>query len=157
TAALVVLATASTELGRARLKFSQQVLEMQTLTSVSRAMRTNLDFTTLGQTIYLQVASLLNPEYFWLVVLDPARDDLTFPLVMWHGQNITLNPRSMNTTPRREITDEKGTRDLIGHVVTSRASLRLADHPQERAAQLNLIPPDPGISSWLGVPIPASD
>lgn len=141
---LLGMAIGATELGRGQLRFRQQVVELQSLSAVNRAMRTHLDLGALLETIHLQVATLLEVHAFTLALYDADRNLVTFPLVTWHWQRINVLPRELGM-------------DVIDHVIASKAPLLLAQNPAQQARRMALIPPDEHLTSWLGVPLLAPD
>ncbi|MEP7286660.1 MAG: GAF domain-containing protein [Chloroflexota bacterium] len=144
TIGLIVMAIGATALGRGRLQYRQQVVELQSLSAVNHTMRAYLDMNTLVATIQLQVATLLNVPNFTLALYDPNRDLLTFPLVVRHWQVIDMPTREMK-------------KELIDYVITTKAPLLLSENPEARAHMLKLTPPESGPTSWLGVPLLAPD
>lgn len=140
---LVIMAIGATELGRSQLKYREQYLELQSLSTINYMMRTYLDLNTLIDAIHEQVASLLDINSFTLALLDPTRKLLTFPLVVNKGERINVASR------------EPG-KHLIDHVIQTRAPLLLVK-PIERAKSMGLKTLDDNRSAWLGVPLLAPD
>lgn len=131
-------------LSRIQFRTRLQVEELSSLSAVSRALRTSLELDTLLNTIYLQVASLLNVDNFTAALLDPIHDDtLTFPLAYRRGQKVPLSPRRLENS-------------LLDYVVSNSSPLLIERNVWERAQQLNLTVPKTPAYSWLGVPIIAS-
>ncbi len=141
---LLGLAVLSTELGRQRLRYRRQVRELSSLSAVGRAVRANLDMDALLQTIHLQVATLLEIDTFTLALYDPDRRMVYFPLAFREGQRRTLAPYTLG----------KG---LIDQVIASQAGLLIESDVAREAAARGLTPPDGGATSWLGVPLLASE
>jgi K+-sensing histidine kinase KdpD len=142
-ASLVIMAIGATELGRSQLKYRDQFMELQSLSTINYTMRTYLDLNTLIDAIHEQVASLLDINTFTLALFDPTRKLLTFPLVVNKGERINVASR------------EPG-RHLIDHVIQTKAPLMLVK-PVERAKSLGLKTLDDNRSAWLGVPLLAPD
>lgn len=143
-AGLLALAFLATELGRQRLRFSQQVLELSSLSAMSRAMRANLELDALLETLHLQVATLLNVDTFTLALYDADRSLLYFPLVFRDGQRQTHAARPLNAGP-------------IDYVIERKAGLMFAADAVQQAKARGLLPPDDNPAAWLGVPLLASD
>ncbi len=143
-AGLLGMAIGATELGRAHLRYRQQVVELQSLSAVNSAMRTHLDLDVLIETIHLQVATLLEAPDMTLALYETSRNLLTFPLVMSHGQRMNVPPRELGM-------------ELVDHVIATKAPLLLAENPARLAAAMNLVPPAGHLTSWLGVPLMAPD
>ncbi len=142
-AALVLMAIGATALGRGQLKFREQFLELQSLSAINYTMRTYLDLNTLNDTIYLQVATLLNIDNFTLALFDLSRKLVTFSLVVEDGERISVPSR----VPGKH---------LIDYVIETRAPLMLAK-PAEKARSMGLIAPQGKPTAWLGVPLLAPD
>ena len=141
---LLCMAIGATELGRGQLRYRQQVVELQSLSAVNGAMRTHLDLGVLMETIHLQVATLLEVQMFTLALYDQSRNLLVFPLSTRRWQRISAPPRDLGM-------------DIIDHVIANKAPLLLAQNPAPRARGMGLVPPDPSLTSWLGVPLLAPD
>lgn len=146
TVSLIGLAIGATAIGYGQIRYRQRVLELQSISNVSRALRTSLDLDSLLEMIYLQVATLLKVNNFMLVLYDPARKLLTFPLVRQRWQKVTIQPRRFGLY-------------LTDHVIGNKTPLLLTDDVAARAKKLDLdIPPElSGPKSWLGVPLVAPD
>jgi len=142
------LAVLSTEIGRQRLLFRQQVRELSSLSAVGRAMRANLDLNALIETIHLQVATLLEVDTFTLALYDPARELIEFPLSFRDGQRRVFNSRPLN---------KQAPQELIDFVIEQKAALLLEDNIVERANTRRLTPPSDVGTTWLGVPLLTSD
>jgi signal transduction histidine kinase len=141
---LLFLAIGATFLGRNQIEYHGQLLELQSLSSVSRSMRTYLDLNALLSTLQLQVATLLDIDNFTLALYDPDRNFISFPLVTHRWQKLTVPSHELNN-------------DLVDYVISTKAPLLLSDMPHQRAVALKLTPPRGNISSWLGVPMLAPD
>ncbi len=141
---LLVLALLATELGRQRLRFRQQVLELSSLSAVGRAMRANLDLDALLETIHLQVATLLEIDSFTLALYDPDRNLIHFPVVFREGRRRVQDPRPIASEP-------------IDYVIERKAGLLFTDQAVQQAKTSGLSAPDGNPNTWLGVPLLASD
>lgn len=143
-AGLLTIVSGVNMLSRTRGRFRQQVLELSSLSSISQAMRTNLDLDALLSLVNDQVALLLNADNFTVALVDPSRSTLSFPLNIHNGRNASLEPRAF----------ENG---LIEHVIQRKAPLLLTDQVARRAGMLGVTPPPMPVYSWMGVPLLAPD
>lgn len=118
---------------RAQYRAEQQVRELTRLTRFSNSLRTSLDLETLLQTIYLQVAHLLNVENFIMVLEDPDTGRLNYLMHAEGGRALSV--------PREGLFQDD-IQDIIRN---------------QHAKLVNQKQPLNEIYSWLGAPINASD
>jgi signal transduction histidine kinase len=143
TGALIGLAFAATELGRAELRYKQQVAELRSLSAMNRAMRVNLDLDALIQVIHLQVSALVECDYFLVALFDPALNRIELPLAIRHG---------MRYTPEAFSPDS-----VVRHVIDTKAPLLFSETPALTARNMKLSGVDARFTSWLAVPIVGTD
>ena len=139
-AGLVLVVVGVYGLSRMEYHYRQQVEEMSSLSVVSQALRTSLELDSLLDTIYLQVAHLLDVDYFTVALVDATQNRIHFPLVVRRGQQVDLPPREPGRT-------------LLDHVIQHRVPLLIEREVDTRARQLELSPPEDRVYSWLGVPL----
>ncbi len=125
---------------RTRYQLHTQIEESRTLSAVSRALQADFELQPLLHTISEQVTQLLHPDHFTLALYDPVKRELSFPLVMQHGQSVEVAPRRAEQT-------------LLGRVAEQQAPLLLAQDAQNTARRLKLDAPLNNLHSWLGVPL----
>jgi NtrC-family two-component system sensor histidine kinase KinB len=123
-------------------RYEGQLQEIMTITAVSNAMRSNLELQTLMQTIYLQVATLLDIKNFSVVIYDPGTRQLSFPLNMRDGK------------PEGRPSRDAG-KGLIERVITSRNPLLIQQEAWTAAEKMDGGFIEFPAYSWLGVPLPA--
>lgn len=121
----------------------RQYEELRTLSVVTRSMRTHLDLDSLLRTIYLQVAHLLDVDTFQIVLIDPNKTSLTFPLMMRRGQEVRAG----------KLASSAADRTLLGHVLATQTPLLLSGRVEERARAMGLRPPDEPVYGWIGLPL----
>lgn len=143
-AGLLLIVTGVYTLSHAQQEYQQQVRELSSLSVVNRAMRTQLDLRTLQETTFLQVAHLLHVQDFTLALYDFGRQMVDFP----------INIRNLQSIPRPSRHKDKY---LIDYVIDSQSPLLISHSVPEVAQQMGLFPPDPGVYSWLGVPLLTTD
>ncbi len=141
---LISVAGVGTHLAWGRLRARQQLRELSSLSVVARTVRANLELSALLQTIYLQVAALLEVNNCTLALYDPDGDIVRFPLVYRDGVARTLPPRLMGPEP-------------IDAVITKKAALLLESGVARGASARKLSPPPDNPQSWLGVPLVSAD
>jgi signal transduction histidine kinase len=141
---LLTVVTGVNLLSRTQARYRQQVLELSSLSTVSQAMRSNMDLNALLEVVYAQVALLLDAEHFTLALFDSSRNMLYFPLNIHHQKNTPLEPREAQN-------------GLIEYVIQRKVPLLIPDQVVRRAGLMGLTPPFMPVYSWLGVPLLAPD
>ncbi|HLY25551.1 MAG TPA: GAF domain-containing protein, partial [Aggregatilineales bacterium] len=131
-------------LGRSRLQYRQQVVELQSLSAVNRTMRTSLDLEALLDTIYVQTATILAARNVILALYDPVSNIVSFPFAAFDGERGNLKSRPMKNFP-------------LDYVLRTRTSLLLGENPRAQAEQMGLTPPEERANSWLGMPLLSPD
>lgn len=131
-------------LSQSEYQLRKQLNELQTLSIVTRAMRSHLELDGLLKTVYLQVAHLLEIENFIVVLHSPTRPRFEMPLVIRDGREITGAPEVL----ARQYTDA-----LIEHVMKTGTSLLISHDVAGTAREMRLEPPVQHSESWLGVPL----
>ncbi len=129
-------------LSRTRYRYHQQVEELSSLSVVSQALRTNLNLNDLLETIYQQVAGLLNIDHFTVALRDTPTGEIHYPLVMHHAARIALPPRGARN-------------DLLDYVLETGSPLLIERQVEAAAVRMGRTPPDTPCAAWLGVPLPA--
>ncbi|MBC6936340.1 MAG: GAF domain-containing protein [Chloroflexi bacterium] len=127
-------------LSRAQHQLRQQINESRSLAVVGQALQSDLNLDSLLQTIYNQVARLLNVDHFLVALYDGDRQRLDFPLAVRGGQ------------PYRPAEDAaKNT--LLQHVLWTQKPLLISRDVNREATRLGLLPPGEPVYSWMGVPL----
>ncbi len=139
---IIGLAIGTTSLVRGRLRYREQLAELQSLSAVNSAMQTHLDLGLLLETIHIQIVNLLDVQSVTLALYDSDHNLVTFPLTFVRGQPTNLAPRELGA-------------ELIDYVIKTKAPLLLAQKPAAQAREMNLLPPEDYATSWLGVPLMA--
>jgi NtrC-family two-component system sensor histidine kinase KinB len=125
---------------RMRYQLHTQIEESRTLSAVSRALQSDFELQPLLRAIHEQVTQLLKAEHFTVAFYDPVQRELSFPLVMRHGQPVDVPKQSSERT-------------LLGRVLEQQSPLLLAHEARNMARQLRLESPSDNLYSWLGVPL----
>lgn len=126
-------------ISRSQYKFEQQVRDLQTLATISNAMRTNLTVDALLDALYLQVASLLDTNSFTIALYDADSGQIRFPIHRREGKPIQLSPIP-----------------YIGQATVSKFSQYIGRHILEQAYEFRIVPRDVPETAWVGVPIVTS-
>ena len=127
-------------LSRSQNRYEHQVKDLQTLATISNAMRTNLNMKGLLEALYLQVASLLKVEDFTIALYDPDRNYINFPIHRRDGKHIQLSPIP-----------------YVGDLPAGKITQRVSHFILEQVYDLRIVPRDYSMDAWLGVPILTSE
>ncbi len=123
-------------ISRSQFKFEQQVRDLQTLATITNAMRTNLTVNALLDALYLQVASLLGSDSLTIALYDPDSGYIRFPIHRRQGQPIQLSPIP-----------------YIDHTANDKVSKHIGRHILEQAYEFRIVPREVPETAWVGVPI----
>ncbi|GAB4529455.1 MAG: hypothetical protein OHK0046_49350 [Anaerolineae bacterium] len=142
--ALVLIALGLHALSRSDRQLRKQVNELQTISVVTRTVRSHLELDTLLKTLYLQIAHLLSVENFTVALYNWSHSRLEYPLVMRRGRE---------DTNEHDIRVRLYHNALIQHVFENHAPLLIGKHVPEAARALKIEVPANAMSSWVGVPL----
>lgn len=142
-AVLVIFGLFMLSVSQQRLR--RQLAEMTIIEETTQALRSNLNRVDVLQTAYSQVAQLLHVNNLTVALLNES-NHLTYPLVVRQGDVKLLG---YDQHPRDHI--------LIEKVMTTRATLRLAENLGERLRSLGTPELESYLQSWLGVPVLVGD
>ncbi|MBI3761814.1 MAG: GAF domain-containing protein [Chloroflexi bacterium] len=142
--ALVVASLAVYRVSQIWLSSETRVRELSSLNKVSRALRTSLDLDALLDTIYLQVAHLLNVGDFYIALYDQTADTISFALAIKDGV-------------RQKWASRPSTNRLTDWIVRNRAPLLIPYDVPGTLNRLGLERGDVEPQSFMGVPLVASD
>lgn len=132
-------------LSRSEFQLRRQLSESHTMAAISGAMRSHLELDILLQTLYVQIAHLLEVDHFIAVLRDNATQKPRYAMVMRKGQ-------AHRDLEGQIIEDEHS---LIARVFESEAPLLISRDVHAATITMGLTPPDTGVMSWLGVPLQA--
>ncbi len=128
----------------ARLRLRQQVDELSSLSTVSRAISTALPLDDLLKLVAQQALTLLDASRCEVALLEPDQQRVRVLRVQRGGPVVSGEPRPLGS-------------GLLDHVIRERAPLLIADQVAARARTLQLAAPDEAVESWMGVPLLAAD
>ncbi len=141
-------AQAATRIENARLttETAAQVEQGMVINELSRAISSTMDIDGMIQTVRQQVAALMNAEDIYMALYTPETQEITFPLAVHNGQDITR--------PSRKLSD-----DEVSFVIKTRRPLSLGGEMgvDEVRRNLKISSGEGKVSRYLGVPIIAGD
>lgn len=122
------------------LDLQRRLSELSTLSRVSQAMRTSLDLESLLTAIYHQVARLLQIDNFYVALLNPDDQEISYPMAIREGvrQEWKLRP----------VVDR-----LTDRVIRSQAPLLVPSDGAIFLRRLGLPDVENAPEAWLGVPL----
>jgi PAS domain S-box-containing protein len=128
----------------ARIDLERRVQELSTLNQVSRTLRSTLDLQDLLPAIQEQVTSLLGADSFYVALYDKDTEELWYPLAVKFGER--------QEWPRRSVSDR-----LTDRVIKEGKPILLTPGAQSELSPVGLPPSEDTPTSWLGVPLIASE
>lgn len=124
-------------------RLTREIKEVSTLYNIGVAVGSSLDLNEVLTTLYKESSRLIDTSNFAVVLYDELAETLNFVMVFDRGK--PARPMSM------KLSEDRG---LTGRVLTTQAPLLLADLLKGVSpAQVERIPANKRIRSWLGVPI----
>lgn len=130
--------------GWARVNAEKRLHELTRINKVSQAMRFSLDLDSLLETIYLQVASLLGVENFYIALQDLETDTIYFPIAIKEGEHTHWPARPF----AQRLTD---------YVIRTSAPLLVPYDVPATIRRLGLEQGDNQPVAWMGVPLLSSE
>ncbi|MBI5292816.1 MAG: GAF domain-containing protein, partial [Chloroflexi bacterium] len=130
--------------GWARVNAEKRLHELTRINKVSQAMRFSLDLDSLLETIYLQVASLLGVQNFYIALHDLETDTIYFPIAIKEGERTHWPARPF----AKRLTD---------YVIRTSAPLLVPYDVPATIQRLGLEPGDNQPVAWMGVPLLSSE
>lgn len=124
-------------------RLTREIKEVSTLYNIGVAVGSSLNLNEVLTTLYKESSRLIDTSNFAVVLYDEHAETLNFTMVFDRGK--PARPMSL------KLSNDRG---LTGRVLTTQAPLLVADLLQGLTpAQLEQIPLEKRIRSWLGVPI----
>jgi PAS domain S-box-containing protein len=147
-----ITAEVSEALERARLLEASQrsAAELAVLNEMGQAFTEALNVDSIIENIYIYAARLLDVEDFYVAVHDPAKDEVSFPLVVLQGNRLTEEHAMWSAFQPRPA----GT-GLTGWIVQNRQSVLIENNAEEVLTRMGLPFVQAGgqTQSWMGVPM----
>jgi two-component system, NtrC family, sensor histidine kinase KinB len=130
---------------QSRWALERRIDELATLNSIGQSMASSLAMNDLMQSIYNQVARLMDTPFFYIALYSADTQTLTFPFAMRDGKRITLEPyQSMN--------------GVIEYVIRSAEPLLIRGSVVPELVKLGIHPNTIDNSvCYLGVPLSVDD
>jgi PAS domain S-box-containing protein len=141
---LLTIALVVNRLVYAQSALQQRVQELSSLTSVGQAMRASLELNSLLETLYLQVANLLQIKNFHAVMLSADGKTLTYPLAVRRGRREDIEPQPL------------AAKSFVEWVIVQTSPLLAAD-AGATAREKGLTVPEGNVLTWLGIPLISSE
>ncbi|HYO87294.1 MAG TPA: GAF domain-containing protein, partial [Candidatus Limnocylindrales bacterium] len=141
-----ITAQANVSVERAQVVSSleRRVRELDVLTQVSQAVNFTVEFDDLLELISTQTQKLIEATHFYIVLLDPASNELYYAFFLENDDRFT----------ERENQRWPLGNDLLSDVVRTQQSLRFKEYAkalEERNLELGV--EDPHIKAWMAVPL----
>ena len=128
----------------ARAEAERRIRHLTALSTISNAMRANLDLPELLEVIRQCIEQLLDAPIFFVALYDADTSQVSFPLYAENGKRQHLKSRPVGDS-------------LLGHVIRTHQPLLIRNDIAQTVAQLGVEPPDPLPACWMGVPILTND
>jgi GAF domain-containing protein len=127
-------------LSRARARLERRVRELRSLTAIGQAVAESLELPEVLVAIHQQTQQLMDARNFYIALYDENERRIQFPLAYENGERVTYTSRLFGE-------------GFTEYIILSREPLLIKNHVQEFARQIGQSVVDPGVRSWLGVPI----
>ncbi|HVO42985.1 MAG TPA: GAF domain-containing protein, partial [Aggregatilineales bacterium] len=140
----LVFAALFRETQRSRMALNRHVLELNTINRIGQMLAARLSFDDLLQTFYSQVAQIANVPVFHLATYDKEADELSFPLVIEHGERVERGPG-------------KNAYTISEHIIKTSKPLLLSGDVPEQLRSLGIQSVGLDVACFLGVPLIAEN
>jgi PAS domain S-box-containing protein len=130
---------------RARWALERRVGELATLNGIGQSMASSLAMNDLMQSIYEQVAKLMDTPFFYIALFSADTQMLTFPFAVRRGERITLEPYQSN-------------HGVIEHIIRNGEPLLVSGSVRDELSRRGIQPSATDQSAcYLGVPLSVDD
>ncbi|PJF35486.1 MAG: hypothetical protein CUN49_10315 [Candidatus Thermofonsia Clade 1 bacterium] len=143
---IAMQAAAALERAQVMLESQQNERELKVLVQVSASLNIAMDFDTLLEFIYAQVSKVIEAPNFYIVLYDDRTNDLTYAFYQEEGERV----------PEREGYRWPADQDIYSEIVRSRQPYRTDNYARDLQRR-GLIPENPNLRAWLGVPLNAAE
>lgn len=141
---IIILASSIRSLIIAEKNLNRRLQEISIINRISADMQSGLDLDQLLQTIYEQVANLLDVDNFYIALVDEANSALSYPIAIKGGIRQIWADRSM--------TDR-----LTDRVIQNAESILIPREAPQTLKQMGLPELQNAPEAWLGVPLMQPD
>lgn len=118
----------------------EQLKRLQILNSISQVISTELDLSSLFQSIHRQIQQLFGDTGFYIALYDAHSDTISFPYLYEDGEMLKLHPIPLGE-------------GLTSIVIRNREPLQLVEDTENKARALGAKTVGKLAKSWLGVPL----
>jgi PAS domain S-box-containing protein len=122
----------------------QQTAELEVLNKLGRELTSLLSAEGVARTVYKYTGQLMSSEYFFFALYHPETDSISFPLNVFAGTEMPLEPETVGN-------------GLTGYVIRNREPVLVTHDPLANLQQLGVeiltLGDDRPSESWLGVPV----
>ncbi|MBN2501811.1 MAG: PAS domain S-box protein [Anaerolineales bacterium] len=143
-------------LDRARLFESSQrsASELTVLNQMASAFTEALDESTIIGSIYEHASHLIDSENFYVALYDTETDQINFPLVIQHGQQLDNNHPDIQHWQARPAGE-----GITGHIINTRQPVLVQENAERILDEMNIEYVHYGgtTQSWIGVPMTIGD
>jgi NtrC-family two-component system sensor histidine kinase KinB len=136
----VIIAPILRNLSQAERNLQRRLEELSTIGHISQTMRTTLNMENLLTTIYLQVAHLLQVDNFYVALISPEEDTLSYPIAVKNGRR--------EEWPSRPLADR-----LTENVIITSTPILIREGAPEILREMGFPELDNPPFAWLGVPL----
>jgi PAS domain S-box-containing protein len=127
-----------------RKQLERRFQELSALEEISKVLSSDIDLEKLLSSIQVQVTDLLNVDNFYVALLDPADQQIWYPLAVKHG--IRRNWQ------RRALTDR-----LTDRVILESEPILLPHDGRQQLTKIGLPAGEDAPYAWIGVPLITSE
>ncbi len=143
-AGLVELASIALEKVNVRAAIQKRLAEVQTLSSVSRIISSETDFSNLYELIFSQIRNLMGEVGFLIALYDEQSDTIEIPYAYESGEAFDIAPFPLGE-------------GLTSIVIRTRQPLMITENTETKAEELGAKLQGKPAKSWLGVPLIVAD
>lgn len=129
---------------RSRSALERRVEELATLNEIGHSMASSLAMDDLMQSIYNQVAALMEASYFYIALYSADTQTLNFPFAVRDGQKVTQEPYQSVNGP-------------VEYIFRTREPLLVRGRVNDEFVKLGIDPIGQDCACYLAVPLVADD
>lgn len=118
----------------------RQLQRLQILNSLGQVIATELDLSSLFQSVHQQVTQLFGDTGFYIALYEPRTDTISFPYLYEEGELLALDPIPLGE-------------GLTSHIIRNREPLLMVEDTEQKAQELGAKNVGKFAKSWLGVPL----
>jgi len=127
-----------------RKQLDRRFQELSALEEISKILSSDIELEKLLSSIQVQVTDLLNVDNFYVALLDPADQQIWYPLAVKHGVR--------QNWQRRQLTDR-----LTDRVILESEPILLPNNGRQQLTKIGLPAGEDSPYAWIGVPLITSE